>query len=167
VIVFGLDPGPVTTGWALLDTANGRVLDAGAAAPNHDALRWVIAGQGADLLAIEMFSSLGMVVGQSSFDTVRWVGRFQQAWHDPEDVALVLRRDVKMHLCDSMRAKDSNVRQALIDALGPQGTKRNPGPTYGVASHAWSALAVCVTAVAQRDKRIERPGIRLIESNAG
>jgi hypothetical protein len=44
------------------------------------------------------------------------------------------------------RAKDQNIRQALIDRLGPPGTKKNPGPTYGVTSHMWSALAVAVTA---------------------
>jgi hypothetical protein len=38
------------------------------------------------------------------------------------------------------------VRQALIDRLGPQGTKKNPGPTYGMRSHLWAALAVAVYA---------------------
>jgi hypothetical protein len=38
------------------------------------------------------------------------------------------------------------VRQALIDRLGPQGTKKNPGPTYGMRSHLWAALAVGVYA---------------------
>jgi hypothetical protein len=60
------------------------------------------------------------------------------------DVSLVFRRDVKLHLCDSPRAKDGNVRQALLDRLGPQGTKKAPGPTYGVKSHEWAALAVAV-----------------------
>jgi hypothetical protein len=62
-------------------------------------------------------------------------------------VQLVYRRDVKLHLCHSPRAKDANVRQALIDRLGPQGTKKNPGPTYGMKSHLWAALAVGVYAM--------------------
>jgi hypothetical protein len=59
---------------------------------------------------------------------------------------LVFRKDVKMHLCNSMRAKDANIRTALIDKLGAPGTKKMQGPTYGVTSHAWAALAVAVTA---------------------
>jgi len=58
----------------------------------------------------------------------------------------VYRKEVKIYLCGSMKAKDPNIRQALIDRLGDPGTKKNPGPTYGVKSHAWSALAVAVTA---------------------
>ena len=39
----------------------------------------------------------------------------------------------------------ANIRQALLDLIGPQGTKKAPGPTYGVRSHEWAALAVAVT----------------------
>jgi len=45
-----------------------------------------------------------------------------------------------------MRAKDANIRQALLDLIGPQGTKKTPGPTYGIKSHTWAALAVAVYA---------------------
>jgi hypothetical protein len=61
-------------------------------------------------------------------------------------IVLLPRKDVKMHLCGTPRAKDGNIRQRLLDLLGPQGTKKQPGPTYGVKSHAWAALAVAVTA---------------------
>jgi hypothetical protein len=75
-----------------------------------------------------------------------WIGRFIQAWRSPDSAKLVYRRDVKLHVCGSPKAKDPNIRQALIDLLGPAGTKRAPGPTYGVRSHAWAALGVAVTA---------------------
>src|SRR5438309_8443003 len=93
-------------------------------------------------LVIEWIESYGMPVGKEIFDTVRWVGRFQQAWRDPEGVRFIPRRAVKLHLCNSPRAKDSNVRQALLDKFGPQGTKKNKGPLYGVKTHAWAALGV-------------------------
>lgn len=143
MITFAIDPGPTQSGWVLF--GDGKVIDSGVS-DNHDLLRWVQHGQKADMLAIEMIASMGMAVGQSVFDTCRWVGRFQQAWHAPETVKLVLRRDVKLQVCGDSRAKDANIRQALIDALGVPGTKKAPGPTHGVKSHAWSALAVAVTA---------------------
>lgn len=144
-MILALDPGPQRTGWCIFGA--GKVHDAGVA-DNHDVLRWVQAGQGCDMLAIEMIANMGMAVGKTTFDTVRWVGRYQQAWRDPESVKLVLRTEVKMHVCGNSRARDPNIRQSLIDTLGAPGTKKAPGPTHGVTSHAWSALAVAVTAAA-------------------
>jgi hypothetical protein len=92
-----------------------------------------------------MIASYGMAVGREVFETCVWIGRFAEIARQP--VQLVYRRDVKLHLCHSPRAKDANVRQALIDRLGPQGTKKNPGPTYGMKSHLWAALAVGVYAM--------------------
>jgi len=148
MITFAIDPGPKQSGWVLFDGKT--VLDSGVA-DNHDVLRWVQAGPVADQLAIEMIAGMGMTVGQETFETVRWIGRFQQAWREPERVRLVYRRHVKQELCGNQQAKDKNIRQALLDRVGPQGVKKAPGPTYGVSTHAWSALAVAVTALAQME----------------
>jgi hypothetical protein len=142
-MIFAIDPGTKQSGWVLFNGAG--VIDSGVH-DNADVLRWVQAGQGADMLAIEMIAGMGMTVGQTTFETVRWIGRFQQAWRDPEAVRLVYRREVKQHLCGNQQAKDKNIRQSLIDLLGAPGTKKLPGATYGVSSHAWSALAIAVTA---------------------
>ncbi len=101
--------------------------------------------------AIEQVRSYGMAIGATTLDTVEWSGRFIQAWLTvsvlPEESVLRIPRiEIKSHLCHSGRAKDANVRQALIDRLGEPGTKKNPGPTYGIKSHLWSALAVATTA---------------------
>jgi len=93
-------------------------------------------------VVIEMVASYGMPVGKTIFSTCVWIGRFIQAC--PLTVNLVYRKDIKLHLCNSMRAKDSHVRQALIDRFGEPGTKKNPGLTYGVHKDEWSALAVAV-----------------------
>jgi hypothetical protein len=154
VKVFAVDPGTTESGWCLFH-ASGQVEDSGVAS-NHDVLRWLKAGgSGADLLAVEMIANMGMAVGQSTFETVRWIGRMQQAWHSPEAVRLVYRRDVKTVICGNQRAKDGNVRQALIDRLGEPGVKKHPGPTYGVSSHAWSALGVAVTALEMMGIRVQ------------
>lgn len=152
MIVFAIDPGTTQSGWVLLQER--RVLQAGVS-DNADLLRWVQAGQGADMLAIEMIEAMGMAVGRETFATVRWIGRFQQAWREPERVQLVGRSKVKHGLCGSARAKDANIRQALIDRLGAPGTKKSPGPTYGVTSHAWQALAVAVIASGQHLQCLE------------
>ena len=101
-------------------------------------------------IAIEMIASYGMAVGKEVFETCVWIGRFVQA-AGVDRVRLVYRKDVKLHLCGSPRAKDANIRQALIDRWGGKaeavGTVKRPGPLYGVKSHAWAALAVAVTAL--------------------
>lgn len=110
-----------------------------------------------DQMAIEMVASYGMPVGKSVFETCVWIGRFIEASMELR-THKVYRSEVKMHLCNSMRAKDSNIRQALIDrypATGggkcPQiGTKKQQGPLYGVSKDVWSALAVAVTFEAQQ-----------------
>lgn len=141
-MILALDPGPSQTGWAVL--RDGKVVESGVW-DNSTIISALTRGwYDSTPIAIEMIASYGMAVGKEVFDTCVWIGRFIQAAEVP--VRLVYRKDVKMHLCGTPRAKDANIRQALIDKLGPQGTKKSPGPTYGVRSHAWAALAVAVTA---------------------
>lgn len=158
MLILALDPGPEKTGYALTDA--GALIDSGVL-DNAAMLEAVSTGLGlpalADVLAIEMIASYGMAVGREVFETCVWIGRFQQAWPEPAAVRLIPRLAVKLHLCGSPRAKDPNVRQALIDLYPPTGggavrqigTKGQPGPLYGVSSHAWPALGVAVTARAQ------------------
>lgn len=150
-MILAIDPGTKQSGWAVLEA--GRVKDSGVSPNAHmlERLRvvggYIKAGLHAPMtLAIERFEARGMAIGDESVETILWTGRFIQAWHDPEAVVRVKRSAVKLHLCGSNRAKDPNVRQALIDKLGQPGTKKAPGPTHGVTSHAWAALGVAVTA---------------------
>ena len=93
---------------------------------------------------IEQIASYGMAVGAEVFETCVWSGRFMEAY-GAERVHRITRGQVKMHLCHSMRAKDGNIRQALIDRFGKPGTKKHPGPLLGVSGDLWAALAVAVT----------------------
>lgn len=145
--LLAIDPGTTESGWCVINTDTKAVLECGVL-PN-DAMLKQVALCKAHAIAIEMVASYGMAVGREVFETCVWIGRFQQAWHSPSKAALVYRKDVKLHLCGTTKAKDTNIRQALIDMLGAPGTKAKPGPTYGVKSHAWPALAVAVTAAAQ------------------
>ena len=142
--IFAIDPGTTQSGFVTYE--DGKVNESGVVS-NNDMLAMIRLTSRATHykhMAIEMISSYGMPVGREVFDTCVWIGRFMEAWG--HNRRLITRKDVKMHLCNSAKAKDGNIRQALIDKLGAPGTKAAPGPTYGVSSHAWSALAVAVTA---------------------
>jgi len=138
--VIGVDPGTEKSAYAMY---NGReVLSFGIW--DNEALRQHSFWEQQNVF-MEMIASYGMAVGATTFETVYWIGRFVElAAISGGKVTRVFRKDIKLHLCNSPRAKDANVRQALIDRIGPQGTKKNQGPTYGVRSHEWAALAVAV-----------------------
>lgn len=153
-MILAIDPGTTESGWCIYH--KGAVIGSGVS-PNAEMLQRIQISL-ADRLCIEMIASYGMAVGREVFETCVWIGRFQQTFRDPEKVELVYRREVKLHLCGTAKAKDANVRQALLDSFPrtgggktPQiGTKGQPGPLYGVSSHAWAALGVAVTAYSQR-----------------
>ena len=110
-------------------------------------------------LVIEEVVGMGMAVGREVFQTVFWSGRFAQAWRGKWD--RVSRRDVKLHLCGTMKAKDQNIRQALIDHFGPGkekaiGSKAFKGPLYGVKGHEYAALAVALTWLDRQNGEVSR-----------
>lgn len=101
------------------------------------------------VLVCEQIESFGMAVGKSTFETVWWAGRFAEAWF-PKRSERVTRKAVKIWICGQTRARDAEIRQALIDRFGPTkdkaiGTKKQPGPLYQVTGHKLSALAVALT----------------------
>jgi|KBSSwiStaDraftv2_1062776.scaffolds.fasta_scaffold307735_2 hypothetical protein len=106
-------------------------------------------------LIIEQVASFGMPVGEEVFETVFWSGRFAEAF-GIERVRRLKRLDVKLALCHDSRAKDGNIRQALIDRFGHPGTKRAPGVLHGVSKDLWSALAVAVAWEAKQNGEQER-----------
>jgi hypothetical protein len=142
--LLAIDPGNKNSAWVVWD---GQKIVAKDYYPNEDMLGLVcgsmMAGLEVEHMAIEMVQSFGMAVGAEVFETVYWTGRFVQAWGKP--FTRVYRSEVKMHLCGSMRAKDANIRQRLIDLVGAQGKKKSQGPTFGVSGDMWSALAVAKT----------------------
>lgn len=148
--ILALDPGTTQTGWCIL---NDGKPEAFGILENQQMMHEIRNSDDCDLMAVEMIASYGMPVGREVFETCVWIGRFVEAWHKSDEVKMIYRKDVKMHLCGTTKAKDGNVRQALIDsypATGggttPQiGTKSKPGPLYGVSTHVWPALAVAVT----------------------
>lgn len=147
--IVAIDPGTKESAFVVWDRG---LIDSGFV-PNEVLLSFLNSRMSflkTDHLAIEMVACYGMAVGKEVFETCVWIGRFiERARFRWKDALLVYRRDIKIHICGSMKAKDGNIRQALIDKYGPQGTKKAPGPTYGLSSHLWSALAVADYAMSQ------------------
>lgn len=143
--VLAIDPGPERSAWIVW--AAGRVTRFGID-PNDIVLEMLRYGpDDFDVAAIEKVESYGMPVGAEVFETVHWSGRFEEALR-PTPVIRLPRMAVKMALCHDSRAKDPNIRQALLDRFGGKtavGTKRAPGPLYGIHGDLWAALAVAVT----------------------
>ena len=102
--------------------------------------------------AIEMVAhyGTGMPAGKEIFDTCVWIGRF---WENAnfENKKFIYRKEEAVNLCNSVRAKDKNIIQALVDRFTPgesnygKGTKKEPGWFYGFAADIWQSYAVGIT----------------------
>ena len=151
--LLAIDPGNEVSGFVIIDMDTYKP-DLSGIVSNRDLRERLFRGNFEDV-AIEMISNQGMPVGKSVFDTVLHIGRFVEiasanGLYLPK---LIYRREVQMNLCGTMKAKDANVIQALIDRFAPdtpnrgKGTKADPGWFYGFKSHVWQAYAVGVTAL--------------------
>ncbi len=152
--ILAIDPGPVKSAYVWYDPRE-KTPDMFDLADNDAVLAaietYFCHGNGNNIMAIEMIASYGMAVGASVFETCVWIGRFIEAWGGGWEY--VYRKDVKIHICGSMKAKDTNIRRALLDrypATGggktPEvGTIKQPGPLFGFKADMWAALAVAIT----------------------
>ena len=166
--IIGIDPGSEMSAYCVIKAQgkNIEIVDKGKISNNEmlvfctETSPWVKFHHQDHKIGIEMIASYGMAVGKDVFETCVWIGRFiERLGTEPERI---YRREEKMTLCGSMKAKDSNIMQALIDMfpktgggkIPQKGTKAKPGPLYGMANDMWAALAVCVTLMEkERQKR--------------
>lgn len=157
-MILAIDPGNVESGY-VFTRDNLEIIECGKIS-NYELIKkignfcWYNSSNKTNI-AIEMVASYGMSVGATVFETCVWIGRFKQKIiecnYSEEDINLIYRKDEKMNLCHSMKAKDSNIVQALVDRFAPgqknygKGTKTNPGWFYGFKKDIWQAYAVAVT----------------------
>lgn len=159
---IGIDPGNIESAYVVVADDLSEVLEKGKV-ENHELMKLLTRFKltyDIRYVAIEMIASYGMAVGASVFDTCVWIGRFKEhclklLW----EVEFVYRKEEKMLLCNSMRAKDSNIRQALVDRFAKdtpnngKGYKSNPGFFYGFKSDIYSALAVACVFYEKNERR--------------
>ena len=170
MFVLAIDPGSTESGYALLKIDGNDIEVRGRGkVPNAEILRVM---RDTDFfvvdVAIEHVASYGMSVGKEVFDTCVWTGRFiERARRDFANCYRIYRMEEKMELCHDSRAKDVNIRRALIDRFAKHdfergtGTKKKPDVFYGVSGDVWSAIAVGVTFAEFKARGEER--LRLIE----
>ena len=147
-MILAIDPGNIESAYVLMDSKTYKPVEFGKIS-NTQMLMKIIELK-YDKLVVEMIASYGMAVGASVFETCVWIGRFIQARNCP-DFEYIYRKEEKINLCNSMKAKDSNIRQALIDRFAKfdfkngKGTKDNKDFFYGFKKDIWAAFAVGCT----------------------
>jgi len=157
-MILAIDPGTEKSGYVIL---NGMEILSSGIVDNENMLDILDVYKEVKNveLVVEMVASYGMAVGKTVFETCVWIGRFIERFSGPYNK--IFRRQtstngvsgVCMTLCHNNRAKDKNIRAAIIDLYEPTGggkikqigTKKQPGPLYGISGHMWSALAVGLT----------------------
>lgn len=152
-MILAFDPGNEYTAYCLID--NDRRPAEHAKVGNEEALAYLYRHSGdrqIEAVVIEMVASYGMAVGKSVFETCVMIGRLTEAaTMSYFPVHYVYRMDEKITICHDSKAKDSNIRQALIDRFAQhdlkngKGTKKDPDWFYGFAKDEWAAYAVGTT----------------------
>ena len=117
--VLCVDPGSEKSGWCLLEDGIPAQWDWQSNDVLLESLRDShLFSPPVDHLVIEDISHYGkdISVGNDVFQTVRWTGRFDEAWGG--DFTYIKRPTIKTFLCGIPTAKDKDVRQAIIDHYG-------------------------------------------------
>lgn len=161
--ILAIDPGNIESAYCLIEKETYKPIEFGKL-PN-DVMLDKVRDLEYDTLVLEMIASYGMPVGREVFDTCVFIGRcigvreYEVAKEKinrrktPAAYDFIYRKEEKINICGSMKAKDSNIRQALIDRFGVVGTKKQQGFFYGFAKDIWAAYAVGVTYLdKERDK---------------
>lgn len=145
--ILAIDPGDKESAYCFVDS---DTLEPGffGKVPNEELLAYINTFT-YDRVVIERISSYGMAVGRNVFETCEWVGRFTQAAL-PAKAEYIYRKEEKLHICKDSKAKDANIRRALIDRFAKhdlqngKGTKKDPDFFYGFRADVWSAYAVAL-----------------------
>lgn len=119
--IVAIDPGPENSAIIGHDPEL-KVIDFCKYLPNEEVREALQDHSLTKYLIIEKITSYGMPVGESVFETCRWIGRFEEAFLDawPKGIVYLMpRREVKLFWCNSAKAKDANVYQAMKDRYEP------------------------------------------------
>ena len=148
LIITGIDPGPKFTAYTVFctDGSNHLIISMGKV-PNGEMMGLIKDGViiKNSTVFIEGMQAMGMPVGAETFETCYFIGKMMEALEQRDvEYRLIFRKEVKLHHCGTNKAKDANIRAALIERFGMVGTKKAHGLLYGVKSDIWSSTAIAV-----------------------
>lgn len=149
-LLYALDPGPVQSALVIATHEGAHLVVRDHCHTLNGAIHeMLLHAPITATLVIERITSFGMPVGEEILETVFQTGCFFTAWPGLHRYRLS-RRAIKLHLCGSSQAKDTNVRAAVFDRYGGSreaavGTVKHQGPLYGLHGHEIAALAVALT----------------------
>ena len=118
--IFAIDPGSEVSSFVIWDPVPNVIHEHGLDVTNGVLIQRVRALEEQMHLVVERIASQGMIVGQETFDTADYVGALGEAYVHKYLVHKIFRRLVKVGCCGDSKAKDSNVRQFVIDYFGGQ-----------------------------------------------
>ncbi len=151
--ILAIDAGNVQSGYVIMDALTYKPLEHGKTI-NAEILDIISRKPHVDVVVLEMVAhyGTGMPAGATVFDTCVWIGRFTQAAVQCGiHVERIYRREEKIAICGSMKAKDANIRQALIDRFAQfdfkngKGRRGNEDFFYGFANDEWAAFSCGTT----------------------
>ena len=147
--LLALDVGTVESGYCIVECDTYKPIQFGKI--SNTELLEIVRNADYQVCAYEQFKSYGMAIGDSTINSIQWNGRFIQLIDDRGiEYHPIMRVEEKVAICGTTKAKDSNIRQALIDRFGEVGTKKNQGFFYGFKKDVWSAFAIAVTYLDKR-----------------
>ena len=154
--VLAIDPGNEETGYVLADKDTRKPIEFGKIANRELADMMLNGTLGFDEFVSERMESMGTLIGRTVLEACEWVGRFSQIAEVVGcEVNYVYRHEEKIHICNDSRAKDSNIRRALIDRFAKtangKGTSKNPDFFHGFKADVWSAYAVLTVYLDRKD----------------
>jgi hypothetical protein len=102
-----------------------------------------------EFMISEMIACYGMTAGKSLFETCVWIGRFIDAFcnakKDKNAYSLMYRGEIKKNIAHVSKGGDAQVNAGLRERMGDKGTKKEPGPMYGMMNDLNAALCVALT----------------------
>lgn len=165
--VIGLDPGPRETGWIIIDRKTklplrSEPLDKTGFGHEdnfvvRDTLRFLQDKE--HYVAYEDIKNYGRIVGDDVFKTCEWIGVFREVCAH-RHITGVPKKTYVTHFCGLATSGDSALKQAIYDVHGGSrktavGTKKSPGPLYGLTHHVWNAYAVAVYTAKLIDAKLQ------------
>ena len=156
--MLAIDPGPERSALVEFDADRFRYVRAAYAV--NERIRFAVFKSRADRALIEYtppytqrvkgtgHAYVPKEILQTAFESGRMVEAWEQS-HGPGDWGLINRTTIRRWLLGHTQGGDPEIRAAICDRFGvtaktAKGTKKEPGPLYGIKGDLWAALAVAI-----------------------